>query len=80
MEESWLQSEKLNIQHVREPGERMPITCVKGAEGPGGVLPGQAAKHARIVGNVLGVVVENEVTPEGRRKNKNDAACQNGAA
>jgi hypothetical protein len=71
---------ELNIEHVRQPRKWMPIAGVKRAERPAHVWPRQTAEGVWIVRNVLGIIVENEITPQHRPKNKQHGACQPRAA
>ena len=54
-------AEELHVEHVREPGERVPVGDVERGEGPGDPLPGQARRcTARVLGDVAVVVEEDE--------------------
>ena len=52
-----LVAEELKVQHVGDPGQRMPVTGVAALECPGNVLPLQAALNVRVRSNVIRVVV-----------------------
>lgn len=54
-------AENLGIEHVGNPRERMPIGSVKMGEGPRDALKGETARDHRIVADVFGVVVIDEV-------------------
>ena len=46
----------LPVEHVRQPGERMPVGGVEMAEGPDHVFPAQAASDVRVAIDILAVV------------------------
>ena len=58
-----LQSVELGIQHVREPGDRMPVGRVAGAESPVQAIEREAGLHPGIPGYVGGVVQGDEIAP-----------------
>ena len=51
-----VQLEKLIVQSVREPGDRVPVGRVTAGECPGYGFPRQSAANVRIVGDVNVVV------------------------
>jgi hypothetical protein len=54
---AWIRPEQAEVQHVRDPGERMPIGIEEGGEGPSNVVGREARLHPRILVYVLIVVV-----------------------
>ena len=46
----------LPVQHVRKPGERMPVAGVTGRESPGNRFAPQAGPHPRILGQILRII------------------------
>ena len=75
-----VEPKQLAIQHVRNPGKRMPVALVTGRERPGDGGPGQPALNGWVFINV-GLVVaidEGSVTSMGllirpRAKKTNDS-------
>ena len=57
---------KLDIRHVRDPGQRVPIGRVSVAESPFDVGPIQAREDIGVFDNVLEVVVTDELIPPDR--------------
>ena len=55
-----VEAEKLDVQHVGEPGERMPVALVAGRERPGDGGPGQPALNGWVFINVGLVVAIDE--------------------
>jgi len=53
-------AEQAHVDHVREPGERVPIAGVEGGEGPGHAVEREPARDVRIAGDVLLVVEAQE--------------------
>ena len=49
------------IDHVRNPGDRMPIARMIGLEGPGQTVAGDAMLDGGIINNVIRIVVIDEV-------------------
>ena len=62
-----LLAEELAIQHMRKPGDGMPITRVTGCECPLNILPIQTALNVRIGGDVIRIVVIDEIVLQRRR-------------
>jgi len=52
--------EQLAIQHVRHPGDRMPVGRVPGGESPSDAVPGKPVLHHRIICDVIVVIVQRE--------------------
>ena len=61
---SRLQTEQLAIEHVRHPGERMPVGNRHCCEGPSNVAPGQTLVNARILPDVSAVIIVDEIMLE----------------
>ena len=57
---AWIKAVEGAISHVRQPGYRMPIAEINGAEGPTDARPGQAGLNVRVLGNVFVVIVVDE--------------------
>ena len=57
---SRVEPEPLNIEHVGEPGQRMPVAVFERAEGPPDSLQAQAVADDRILYDVLVVIISNE--------------------
>jgi hypothetical protein len=49
------------IEHVREPGQRMPVAGVTGAESPRHSARGPALRHHLVFGDVILIVVIDEL-------------------
>ena len=56
-----VQAVKLTVQHVRQPCQGMPIAGMSGGKGPDKAFESQAGLHVMITGDVLNVVVADEV-------------------
>ncbi len=54
-------TEELAIQHMREPGERMPVGLVKRRESPADTLPAQTAPDLGVVEDVARIIQADEV-------------------
>ena len=68
----WLETVKLTIQHVRNGGQRMPVVSVHMRESPLNPVQGETVHDPWIFGNVLIVVVVDELVPEGLAKDDPD--------
>ena len=78
-------AEELRVEHMRQPGERMPVAEVGALQGPEDPGPAQPAEHARILLYVATVIQEEEavmqhtvVDPashDGKRQSQNVLAC-----
>jgi hypothetical protein len=62
----WVQLEELAIESVRQPGERMPISCVKGCERPFHRVPGQTCAHVIVMQKIDFVVEVREPVMDDR--------------
>jgi hypothetical protein len=58
---SGVESEDLAIEHVRKAGERKPIVVVEGSEGPPDAIPAESIADVRIIGDVNGIVIIDEI-------------------
>ena len=65
--DAWRGAEQLDIQHVRQPTQWMPIRLVKGRERPAKSFYGEAALHHGVVPDVAGIVETDEVVLKDRR-------------
>jgi hypothetical protein len=65
-----VQTEELDVGHVHEPGERVPVVDVGGGKGPDEAVYGQPLPDDRIVGDVV-IVVEDD-----QRQNRDGSADQ----
>jgi hypothetical protein len=61
---------QLTIEHVRKPGERMPIIGVIACERPCHPLKREAADDLRIIVNIIRVIVVHEVVTQRLAKNQ----------
>ena len=61
MMEARVQAEELAIEHVREPGQRVPVGRVAGREGPPHPLETEPRSDVEIFDDVLRIVVEDEL-------------------
>ena len=77
-----VRAEQLAVEHVRKPGERMPVAGMNGGEGPAEAGQRQAAFDERVFGDVVRVVVTHkrvgadgqEHHQRGKREQKGDEA------
>ncbi len=67
-----IQSEQLNIQHVRYPSEGMPVGGMNRSQGPHNILKAQAALDMGILSHIFLIIViqkgmggDRPVYPEG---------------
>ena len=63
-----IKSINLAIEHVREPGQWMPIVGMKMGEGPNNPAAGQASYNLRIFVDVDIVIEVYEIVPQCRKK------------
>ena len=59
---AWLQPEDLAVQHVRQPGQRVPIVRMV-AERPLHTRPGHGRLYDQVPGDIIRVVQIDEVVP-----------------
>src|SRR2546426_425147 len=52
---------KLNVEHVRKPGDRKPVGVLERTERPGEAFRGEAGAHMRVSRHVVRVVVIYEI-------------------
>ena len=57
-------TEDLAIEHMRKPGERMPIAGGSGGEGPDDVAPTQALLDERVIRDIDAVVEADEIVSD----------------
>ena len=65
-----LEAEKFAVRLVGQPGEGMPVVCVKGGERPFEIRPIQPAFDGRIFSDVVRVVLIDKLIPVGRQENQ----------
>lgn len=58
-------AEKGNVQHVRHPGQGMPIAEMDGGQCPPNVVRRKPFQHSRIFIDVIGVVEIDEIESDG---------------
>ena len=51
---------ELIVEHVRKPGEWMPVSLLLGDESPGDCVPAQAVVDVMVLGDVAVVVIVDE--------------------
>ena len=56
-----VEPEDLDVEHIRNPGERKPVRGVAGCEGPLEAVEGQAVADVRVLGDVDGIVEVDEL-------------------
>ena len=56
-----IKTEELAVEHMGNPGERVPACGMKRREGPSYSLRGQAAAYHRVVPDVVIVIVVDEL-------------------
>ena len=56
-----IQAEKLAVEHMRQPSQRVPVACAAGAKGPANSLPVKRRLNMAIVGNVGIVVIVDKI-------------------
>src|ERR1700690_3000740 len=65
-----VQVEQLDVEHVGKPGKRMPVTGMKGREGPDEPLQRQPLADYHVRGDIIGVVVIDEPIMQHRPVNR----------
>jgi hypothetical protein len=73
---SRLQPVDLAIEHVREPGQRMPIAGIRPGEGPAHSVPAKACHDLWISPDVIRVVEADELKENRRCVDGNNRQCQ----
>ena len=74
-----IHSVKLDVEHVRQPGHRMPVGCIRGRQSPLRALPCQPSGNMDIIKDVFRIVphYESEIAYRGvygyTRRNQNQA-------
>ena len=74
-----IEAEPGAIEHVRNPGQRMPIRGVSSFEGPQNSGPAQAAVNVKVAKNVCRIVEGDEAVAAQRSITKPRALDQNEA-
>ena len=70
--------ENLAIEHVRDPGQGMPIGRIGARESPSEALPGYPLLHPRIGGDVVGIIVADKpAINRGQKRPENQAEEEN---
>lgn len=68
-------AEKAPVQHVRKPGQRVPITQIGGGEGPFDALQMNAGLHDVIFGEISRIIKIDKMVA--RNPAENNKACDN---
>src|SRR2546430_14463421 len=63
-----MQAKELTIQHMRKPGQRMPVALRKSGKRPNKPVRAQAALDLRIFGHIGRVIQVNETITQARQK------------
>src|SRR5271169_4884791 len=71
-----IRPEKLNIGHMRDPRQWMPVRLSGGPERPADVAPGESLKNMTVSSHVGGVVVVDERAVERRNVQNQDSGKQ----
>ena len=76
-----VQTEKLNVDHMRQPGERVPVVDVGGGKGPDKAVQGQPPPDDRIIGDIVVVIEADEAVidhpaVDDQRQNRDNGADQ----
>ena len=61
MVSGWLEAEELAIEHVGEPGQRMPVAGVAGGESPTPAVQAETAPDHEVLGHIVRVVEVEEL-------------------
>ena len=69
-------SEDLNVEHMRKPRQRMPIAHVPGGKRPGNSVARQPLLNMKIVADVAGIVVIDEIKMNRRCENQENRRKQ----
>ena len=56
----------LRVEHVRNPGQRMPVAGVESRERPGDILPAQPGLNVRVLPDIIRVIEMNELKRDHR--------------
>jgi len=67
-----IEPEELHIEHVGEPGERVPVGCMGGGHGPGDPLEGHPLDDVLVVVDILVIVEIDEVVAGAPAENCTD--------
>jgi hypothetical protein len=71
-----IESEQLDIQHMGQPCQRVPVGCVRGGECPDKILSGQACPYVGIFEDIPAVVVVHELMVADLPVNRPDGGDQ----
>src|SRR5208282_1037882 len=74
-----IETKELAIDHVRNPGHRMPVERVGSQKGPQYAAESQAAQHKRILINIIGIVEVHEAVEHSLAKNEINAQQEHAA-
>jgi hypothetical protein len=58
---AWIQAIKLDVSHMRQPGEGMPVAGIDGTESPNNILAGYAPHDVRVFRDIDIIVEPNEL-------------------
>jgi len=56
-----MQTEQVAVRHVGKPRQGMPVVSLRGGEGAGDVLHSKPPLHPRILGDILRIIIVDEV-------------------
>jgi hypothetical protein len=76
MMQTRLQSEQLTVQHVRDPGQGMPVACMEGCKSPGNVPRRQTRLYVTVFRYVFVVIKINKIVIVHLPVNGNDSYRQ----
>ena len=71
-----VQPEKLTIQHVAQPGQRMPVALVECGKRPDNRIERYSCLHTRIAGHILEIIITDEVAGSNRLKSDDNRQNQ----
>ena len=74
-----VQAEELNVGHVRQPRERVPVVDVGGGKGPHEAVHGQPPPDDRVIGDIVVVVEADEAVIDHRAVDDQRQTHDNGA-
>ena len=62
-----MQAKDLTIQHVRHPGEWMPVAGIAALKCPRNILRGETARYMRVFGDVLMIIDRDKIVTYDRQ-------------
>jgi len=65
-----VETEKLAVDHMRQPGQGVPVGCSGSSEGPDDAIQGQTGLHVMVVRNVYVVIEANKIVLSHLPKNR----------